>query len=248
MSDNLIFNDLKKRLIKRGFAYNYIDRIITELSDHKKDMVYDLVESGYDTNTAAKEAEKRLGDSEELSTSFIQAARNSSFIGRHPSISFILFPFFLFVFLIFSIMFFGIIISEVVDFLGIDITWVIEPVFTITNIFIYFLNQSVYTIITLIFCVICKKFVFNMKWALISSFIMAVLGFSANFGISKTAPDIVIETGATVDFTIYVIFSEKMLFNISYLSNHIRFLLPVICFILFYLLNSYLSKKKINSV
>ena len=62
-----MFNDLQKKLIERGFAYNYIDRIVTELSDHKKDIVCDLVESGYDLNTAAKEADNRLGDSEELS-------------------------------------------------------------------------------------------------------------------------------------------------------------------------------------
>jgi hypothetical protein len=243
---SLRINDLQIELIKNGFSSIYISRIISELTAHKEDIAAELVDSGFVFAKAEDEAAKRLGNVSELSSGFVSMARKNSLFGRFPPLLFILLPFLLIPLSFFSVIFCGNVITIIFNFFNIDINWTAEPLYSITKLLFVLHNNIIHIIITLMFCFICRRYIINMKWALLTSFIMAVTGFFLDMGITRSISDHLKKY--VISFNIRLYISQRMFFNTTFIVNYIRFLTPVICFMIFCIFNSYSIKKKISRI
>jgi hypothetical protein len=84
---------VRRSLLRRGVAPVYVARLVGELADHREDLVRELVEAGADAGTAQQEADRRLGDAEDLAAQVLRTLRRRSFTGRHRLVSFVLLPF-----------------------------------------------------------------------------------------------------------------------------------------------------------
>lgn len=71
------FDDVRRRLAKRGLPPEYVKRFVDELSDHFQDI---------EEENMGKEADVscRLGESEQVAEAAVVAYRRRSFLGRHP--------------------------------------------------------------------------------------------------------------------------------------------------------------------
>ena len=248
MPTSLLLNNLKIKLIQNGFSYKYTDRIINELKEHREDILTEILETGEKPNIAEKKADKRIGDINQLSDNFKEGLKNSSFIGRHSGISFILFPILLFVCSLFFIVFFGEIVVFFIELFKDNIDWSEDPFFSIAFWYYNFFNYSIYLFITIGFCLLCNKLLYKLKWAGITCLIMSVIGLFSNISISKAIPDPnkYLEYGLSLN--VFFSVSSKMFFSFDFLSNYIRFILPIAFFIIFYISKSLNTKKLLKII
>lgn len=77
-------DEVLRRLAKRGLPPNYVQRFAEELSDHLEDFKEENM------NTEA-DVYSRLGKPEQVANAAVVAYRRRSFLGRHPTVAFLVF-------------------------------------------------------------------------------------------------------------------------------------------------------------
>ena len=77
-------DQLRQRLLRYGLPPVYVKRLMEELSDHLQDVMEE------DMSTEAN-VYSRLGEPEQVAKAAVTAYRRRSFIGRHPTASFLVF-------------------------------------------------------------------------------------------------------------------------------------------------------------
>jgi hypothetical protein len=88
-SQNAIhFGRLRERLLSAGIAPRHVRRTIAELQDHFDDAVRDEQANGYDAETAARLAWRRLGDEDEIVATAAAQPALRSLPARYPRLVF----------------------------------------------------------------------------------------------------------------------------------------------------------------
>lgn len=83
---------VRHRLSRHGFSPARIDSIVQELAEHWQDLQAAGLDQGMTAAEAAAHADHHLGDPDRLSGEIIERARSSSWMGRHPVLSIVVFP------------------------------------------------------------------------------------------------------------------------------------------------------------
>lgn len=91
---NSILSQIERRLIESRVPTAKRKRALQELSEHREDIMRAAVADGLCENEATAHADQSLGDPTELANKIVQAARASSWPGRHPFAAFCILPFF----------------------------------------------------------------------------------------------------------------------------------------------------------
>ncbi len=87
-----LFRELKYKLLRKGIAPSYVDRLIQELSEHQEDLKSGEFAEHQDTHLAEIMAAQRLGSVDELAENICDRMRQRTFIGRHPWVSYLFLP------------------------------------------------------------------------------------------------------------------------------------------------------------
>jgi hypothetical protein len=85
-----IVADVRRRLLRKGFARPYANRAARELEDHWVDLVEENLRQGLTRPEAEAQANAHIGDPRELAEDFSERMRRTSWLGRHPSVAFTL--------------------------------------------------------------------------------------------------------------------------------------------------------------
>jgi hypothetical protein len=85
MSNQPPLSVLQADLLRQGLPAWYVRRVVEELEQHQQDIA---AEPG----TAGHSPTARLGDLQQLAERIVREFRASRFVGRHPVLSFVLFP------------------------------------------------------------------------------------------------------------------------------------------------------------
>jgi len=84
---NLI-EEVRTRLVRKGFSRRYAGRATEELWDHYCELIAEVERQGKMRADAKRDAAARLGDATELADEIFERLRATSWLGRNPSISF----------------------------------------------------------------------------------------------------------------------------------------------------------------
>jgi hypothetical protein len=79
-------------LVRRGLPNDYAQRAAAELADHRADLIRELEATGIDSNTAAQESIRRLGDDRSILKKTVREFQRRYWCGRWPLVSFVLAP------------------------------------------------------------------------------------------------------------------------------------------------------------
>src|SRR3954470_12660904 len=80
--------EVRKRLLRAGFARSYANRTAQELQEHWKEIVEEALTAGASREEAKAEAAARLGSPESLANELIERMQQSSWLGRNPTFGF----------------------------------------------------------------------------------------------------------------------------------------------------------------
>ena len=86
-SINLI-TEVRKRLLRAGFARAYADRAARELHEHWNDILQEGIRNGLDETEAAVEAAARLGSAKDLADELSERMQQTSWLSRNPTSGF----------------------------------------------------------------------------------------------------------------------------------------------------------------
>jgi hypothetical protein len=81
-----------RRLLFRGVAARYIHKALRELADHREDLTTEGLEQGLTLAEAQLLAARKLGNPETLADAFVKQMQDSTWVGRHPLVSFCVLP------------------------------------------------------------------------------------------------------------------------------------------------------------
>lgn len=90
MADPL--DHLYENLLRAGIALRSARRYCAELADHREDIAADLIANGMDRDTALREAQRRLGDADQLALPMLVNPRFRGVAGRLPALVFLAIP------------------------------------------------------------------------------------------------------------------------------------------------------------
>src|SRR3954465_7707971 len=82
--------DVRRRLLRKGFARRYADRAARELEDHWVDLVEEGLRQSLSRPEAEAQANAHIGDAPSLAEDFAARMRRTSWLGRHPAVGFTL--------------------------------------------------------------------------------------------------------------------------------------------------------------
>jgi hypothetical protein len=80
--------DVRRRLLRNGFAHRYANGVARELEDHWVDLVEENLRQGHTRVEAEAQANAHLGDARVLAEDFSARMRQTSWLGRHPALGF----------------------------------------------------------------------------------------------------------------------------------------------------------------
>ena len=92
MPDPDLIERLRRRLRRWGCLPGYVERVVTELADHRDQLRREGLAAGLSEPDADTQADARLGDPEVLADQLVTRLRASSWWGRHRVLGFCLFP------------------------------------------------------------------------------------------------------------------------------------------------------------
>lgn len=92
MNGQQLLKELKGKLLRKGMAPEYVNRLIQELSEHQEDLKSREFAEHQDPRIADMMAARRLGGVDELADTICGRMRERTFIGRHPWVSYVLLP------------------------------------------------------------------------------------------------------------------------------------------------------------
>lgn len=79
-----IVADVRRRLLRKGFARHYANRTARELEDHWVDLVEEALRQGLTRPEAEAQANAHIGNAQSLAEDFAARMRRTSWLGRHP--------------------------------------------------------------------------------------------------------------------------------------------------------------------
>lgn len=80
--------EVRRRLLRKGFARSYANRTAAELREHWEDLVDEAIRQGLNRQEAAAQANERLGESAALAEELSASMQSSSWFGRFPTLGF----------------------------------------------------------------------------------------------------------------------------------------------------------------
>jgi hypothetical protein len=83
---------IRASLVRRGAPSAYIGRLLAELSEHRADLVLELVREGAAADAAEREADRRIGEPAALARAAVEELRRASFVGRHRGLVLVVVP------------------------------------------------------------------------------------------------------------------------------------------------------------
>lgn len=86
-----LFESLRQELLGRGLSLSYIERVISELDDHRQDLLAETFgkEAGMNSGELAL---GKIGEAQTLANAFTDSYRSRTFAGRHPFWTFVVTP------------------------------------------------------------------------------------------------------------------------------------------------------------
>jgi hypothetical protein len=152
--------------------------VIGELAAHADDLEREFIEQGKTPEEARQEAMARLGDAGVLCDEIFLKYSRRTFWGRHPVVSFVLFPILAMALVLGSVPAVGFVLKHAVLFLD---SWGFRVDFPSLKLFylnLFSLGQYALTgVCAWLFLWAAKKHACEMKWALLAAATLAVLGF-----------------------------------------------------------------------
>ena len=85
---------LYENLLRAGIALRSARRYCAELADHRDDIAADLIAAGMDSDAALAEAQRRLGDADQLALPMLVNPRFRGLAARLPGLVFLALPLF----------------------------------------------------------------------------------------------------------------------------------------------------------
>lgn len=92
MFESRCCREVQRQLLFHGLPAVRIDRVMRELAEHWEDLRAAALEEGFSETDAVVEADKRLGEPEQLAAEVIAGLRRGSWLGRHPILSVCVLP------------------------------------------------------------------------------------------------------------------------------------------------------------
>jgi hypothetical protein len=83
---------VRRSMSSRGVPRAYIARLVTELSEHREDLIAELVDEGTSPDVAGTDADRRLGDPDVVAAEAIARRRAGSLVGRHRVLCLVVLP------------------------------------------------------------------------------------------------------------------------------------------------------------
>ena len=94
MHESVCCAEVAAGLARHGMPAARIERVTSELAEHWEDARAEGLEKGLSAAEAASQADKRLGEPQEIARHVIAGSRRSSWLGRHPITALCILPFF----------------------------------------------------------------------------------------------------------------------------------------------------------
>ncbi|MBI4177877.1 hypothetical protein HY522_00440 [bacterium] len=180
MSDSRAFDRLRHLLIHRGLPLGYVDRAITELSEHRENGKHDAMADGMDPNLADQISLENLGDIDKLAAVISERMRRRTILGRHPVLFFVIAPVvLLFLTGVLAILATPIICNLIHTMSGGAVKYEGPPPYLYPHIrgFFHFLNFGLLPILALAMCLTARKFFCGFRWAFCASLILGLAGY-----------------------------------------------------------------------
>lgn len=235
MATNHFSTELAAKLIAKGLPLSYVKRTVEELSDHQQDLADDFFAAGCSREAAEQKAFESMGDIEHLSEALRDRLRNSTVIGRHPAWSFLLFPLLSVVLFIFLSVLLVSLVGNVMKMSG--IVYYQEPLRSILMTAIDLLPIMICVFSAVIFCVLNRRCCCDIKWAGYACLLLGILGYGLAMQLGLNAPEIGRDTN-----TIAVGFGLGMPKD---WQAPLRFALPMVSFLVYYVISRTLRAAKI---
>jgi hypothetical protein len=83
---------VRKNLLREGLPTRYVNKIISELSEHWEDLKREGMVESVPLEIAEARADQRLGNPEELARAISSKMRSTCWLGRHPGLGFAILP------------------------------------------------------------------------------------------------------------------------------------------------------------
>ncbi len=84
--------EIKRDLIERGIPSQYVERVTAELTDHYETLVERYRDQGHSIDEVERRASQTLGKPDQLSDQIADRLHDSTWISRHPVVSFFITP------------------------------------------------------------------------------------------------------------------------------------------------------------
>ncbi len=231
------YNQLAINLLRKGMSAGYVKRIVTELSEHRVDIIEGMADSGCSRQESEEIADRNIGNIDHLTNEIVQKMKASSFAGKHPLISFILLPLPALIITLLAAFVTIFLTGNIIKFMG--ISYYNEPLRTALINAFNLLSLSINSIPFIWFCIIGRKSHCDLKWVGVASLLFAFLGYCLTISMELNAPIIGQNTSSlSLGFTT----SQGMLSD-----NILRLLLPLSTFFLFYIYTAIIKYRSINS-
>ena len=231
---DLMFASLRLQLERRGMNRTRIERVAGELVAHAEDLEREFIEKGKTPKEARQEAMARLGGADTLCEEIFRKYSRRTFWGKHPVVSFALFPILAMALVLGSVPLVGFVLKHVVLFLD---SWGFRVNFASLKLLylnLFSLGQYALTgLCAYFFLWTAKKYAFEMKWAFLAVVTLAVFGFclSAKMELFPVLGDKLAAKG-TLTYGLGVSFAHW-----PSPESLVRFFAPLLFFVLFYARN-----------
>jgi hypothetical protein len=211
------------------------DRMIGELAGHADDLEREFIEKGKTPEEARQEALARLGDTGILCDEIFRRFAGHSFWGRHPLVSFALFPILAMALCLSLVPVIGFFLKHF--FLGLGDCGVKLDFLFVKGFYLnlFVLGRYVLTgLCSWVFLAVARKYVIEMKSALISVVTLALLGLCLTANLEIIHP-------VTADQLVAKgLLTYGLGFGFAHwppTENLVRFFAPFLLFVLFYARN-----------
>lgn len=221
-----------RRLLFRGLAPAYIQRALRELAEHREDLTTDATDHGLTLAKAQTLAARKLGDPETLADAFVKQMQGSSWLGRHPLVSFCVLP-------LVAVVAWWAAFMVVAGWGTGAMQWsanrtLPQPDWQMLQDFVEWCPIAAAAVLPFLFCWVARRSFCGFKWAFLAC---GILSLHSGLQFAKlTLP----EAGRHADFVVGYRIPPNLPENLP------AFALPLLAFALFVLLQIKTEKKRLT--